>query len=511
MESQVLDPVEKPFIDEEAFQQLLEAAYVLQQQNDFERLQQRLAPSPPTLRANPEKTLAIIAETQHVLRTQRHDQTAAANLIAERLQKIIQAEGVAIALAHDGRMEYCAALGSASTLAGTSIAIPGESSDVPAVSDANAGTSWNAALAGNQPTGENNSIVLPLRSDGKIAGFLEVRFKSSDAIDQQEVHICHLMAGLMIEALARSADLEWKQTLAAERATMFEALEMIQPQLERLAAGTPEASAPNPIETASSEDSAAASKASPTETIPRKVRETSVPPVRVDFCVCGYKFGVAERFCGKCGKPRPSNSASFKGAAGTNGQGKLENLGDPSRFAADAHADEADEPVTLPPADDEFDSATQPSALAVRAVKYEIDSPWSSSRKTRLWLESLQTHGPARRWMDRHRANVYVWVAVALLLIAIWGIHSPTPAPSKNPQPSLGLLDEILVDLGVAEPPPGPVSTGNPSAKVWVDMHTALYYCPGSDLYGKTPGGKYTTQRDAQMDQFQPAGQRTCN
>ena len=68
----------------------------------------------------------------------------------------------------------------------------------------------------------------------------------------------------------------------------------------------------------------------------------------------------------------------------------------------------------------------------------------------------------------------------------------------------------MLVSLGLAEAPPGPVYLGNPNVRVWVDLHTALYYCPGSELYGKTPGGKFTTQRDAQMDQFEPAARRNC-
>jgi hypothetical protein len=41
-------------------------------------------------------------------------------------------------------------------------------------------------------------------------------------------------------------------------------------------------------------------------------------------------------------------------------------------------------------------------------------------------------------------------------------------------------------------------------------VHTALYYCPGADLYGKTPNGKLTSQRDAQLDQFEPALRKTC-
>ena len=51
----------------------------------------------------------------------------------------------------------------------------------------------------------------------------------------------------------------------------------------------------------------------------------------------------------------------------------------------------------------------------------------------------------------------------------------------------------------------------NTSIRVWVDLHTALYYCPDSDLYGKTSKGRFTTQRDAQLDQFEPAYRKACD
>jgi hypothetical protein len=65
--------------------------------------------------------------------------------------------------------------------------------------------------------------------------------------------------------------------------------------------------------------------------------------------------------------------------------------------------------------------------------------------------------------------------------------------------------------MGLAEAPDPPEYKGNPNAQVWVDLHTALYYCPGSDLYGKTPKGKTTSQRDAQLDQFEPASRKACD
>jgi hypothetical protein len=68
----------------------------------------------------------------------------------------------------------------------------------------------------------------------------------------------------------------------------------------------------------------------------------------------------------------------------------------------------------------------------------------------------------------------------------------------------------MLVELGLAEVPEPPESKGNPDTQVWVDLQTALYYCPGADLYGKTPKGKFAAQRDAQLDQFQPASRKPC-
>lgn len=73
------------------------------------------------------------------------------------------------------------------------------------------------------------------------------------------------------------------------------------------------------------------------------------------------------------------------------------------------------------------------------------------------------------------------------------------------------MLDRMMISLGLAEAPPVPENKGNPETQVWVDLHTGLYYCPGTDLYGKTPKGKYTLQRDAQLDQFEPAYRKTCD
>ena len=131
-----------------------------------------------------------------------------------------------------------------------------------------------------------------------------------------------------------------------------------------------------------------------------------------------------------------------------------------------------------------------------------------------------------------HRGDLALGASLVLFLITIiWAVsstHTTTsadtgtstatasgaPAKPKRkqppPAPKLGFFEELLVDMGLAEAPPAPSYSGNPNVPVWVDVHTALYYCPGSDLYGKTPQGKIASQRDAQQDQFEPASRKVC-
>ena len=106
----------------------------------------------------------------------------------------------------------------------------------------------------------------------------------------------------------------------------------------------------------------------------------------------------------------------------------------------------------------------------------------------------------------------------SLFLTQTSRIQSVAPnAPAKPkrkqapPPPKLSMWDEFLVNIGLAEPPQAPSYSGNPNIPVWVDVHTALYYCPGSDLYGKTPQGKIASQHDAQLDQFEPASRKVCD
>ena len=167
-----------------------------------------------------------------------------------------------------------------------------------------------------------------------------------------------------------------------------------------------------------------------------------------------------------------------------------------------------------PVIDGETAEDAAPVSEAIEASPKSL-SPWASATETHAWLKSLHPKSPFGIWLAKHRADVYVGAAVLLLLMVLsgWGMRpAENRAQSKNPpQPNLTLFEKLLVSLGLAETPPTPVYLGNPNAQVWVDLRHALYYCSGSDLYGKTPEGKFTTQRDAQMDQFEPAARKNCD
>ncbi|MCU1298360.1 MAG: hypothetical protein JWO91_2638, partial [Acidobacteriaceae bacterium] len=104
-----------------------------------------------------------------------------------------------------------------------------------------------------------------------------------------------------------------------------------------------------------------------------------------------------------------------------------------------------------------------------------------------------------------HNPAKYLTVAVAVVVIvAGWFAFNGTP------DQVLSVTDRLLVSLGL-RPAQAPTFNGNPDAKVWEDLHTALYYCPGEKAYGKTSGGRFTRQRDARQDHFDPASHSACN
>lgn len=122
------------------------------------------------------------------------------------------------------------------------------------------------------------------------------------------------------------------------------------------------------------------------------------------------------------------------------------------------------------------------------------------------------TAGPIERLLGYWRtlplstADIYLGIAIVVAALAIlW------PTPATVHKAGLQPWQRILVAIGVAEAPPPLVHyRGDPNVQVWVDPHTALYYCAGEEQYGKSANGRFEAQREAQLDQFEPAGRAVC-
>ncbi|MGA2358599.1 MAG: hypothetical protein ABSF66_06340 [Terriglobales bacterium] len=118
----------------------------------------------------------------------------------------------------------------------------------------------------------------------------------------------------------------------------------------------------------------------------------------------------------------------------------------------------------------------------------------------------IQRFADLRETLSFHRADLYLGVAVFVAAVALLWPTAGSPQPA-----ALGPWERSLVALGIAEAPPPVVHLqGDPGVEVWVDPHSALYYCPGEEQYGKTADGRITSQREAQMDRFEPAGRSAC-
>ena len=546
MQPQVAKTQTTPHLDEATFQQILQAAYIIQKENDSQVTTE--------LTVDPEASLAIIAETQELLQSQQYEVGIAAKLILERLRKITKAKGIAIALVADDQLTYCAAVGSLSSLSHQSRPIANDVAEFLRNEEALERSPNDARLELLEKR-DKSSVFFPVHCSGRIAALMQLSFPKSESIQKHEIRSCQLMAGLMGESISRAAEMEWKQSLAAERATMLEALERLRPQLQRLVAEPaqestgraaqdslpPEVMAKLSETGTTAEDSPLSEEALKTALSDAALAEIGGQVLSSTCSNCGRQFTDGEKFCGKCGQPlsqedpfvsEVSEAPGSNRAWDTTLAGKLEPIHDSlpdfvtempapagekpgSQSVAAAALTDGSTALALSTQQHEIETArAQESGLQLVPETEKLDetSPWSSATTARRWLDSLQSSDSG--WLAKHGGDVSVATAALILILVIFGWNARPagnrPAAKTPPQPSLSLFERVLVGLGVAEAPAAPIPLGNPNVQVWEDLHTGLYYCPGTDLYGKTPDGKVTNQRDAQLDQFEPAGRKTC-
>ena len=538
----VSDENHKPVPDEQTLGKLLEAAYVIQEHNrEMLRLElrpgvkreqvkagdnsnpvqnpsaQAKSPQPAPLPDNA-STLAKIVQTQHQIQFRRLEFQTALKLVAERVCEMTTASGASIAIIDGKNAHYRAVFGRSTPVSGKIIALDKamfapclNSGQVFRCADANA--EFLLDVDECKRRGIQSLIAVPVFYDGRVAGGLELYFSSPNAFTEQNVHTCQLMASLVAEALVREEEAAWKKSLASERAAMLEALEKLQPNLAALVE-KPVTKNPSPAE-----------KLSP-----------SAPAH--SYCRCGNRLMAEEQFCGQCGTPR---AGDYETSDMQSKVASLWQLQEAQKKETGSETEPAEKPASVasqeiagvededgPMEADELSAESPNRSQALAKPKFAHPADWSSASSARAFLErfvSSKRTGRLLQLWNAHRGDIYLGVAVILVACVIrWGLWSSHPvkatatpaAPTAThrkpaPDPGLSFFDRMLIQLGLAEAPEPQEDKGNPGVQVWVDLHTALYYCPGTDLYGKTPQGKFATQREAQLDQFEPAYRKACN
>jgi putative methionine-R-sulfoxide reductase with GAF domain len=584
----VTDQGNKPVLDEQTFDKLLEAAFVLQKhgrkmleleermESHNQRLREQESADQVPLQKSPTEaeassrsnsdytlTLAEIVEAQRQIQARHLELDKAMAVVAEKVAHITGASGAAIGILDEKIVRYRAGAGAPALPAGSEVPLANaicaasvRTGQVIRSADVNTELLFDPEPC--HPRGILSLVAVPIYRDGSIVGGLELYFDRIHGYAEQDIHTCQLMAGLVTEALGRDADLTLKKSMAAERSTMLAAIERLQPNL---------------VAWAEDQSSAATSAGG------------AANEVKTSCWKCGSNLLAAEQFCGKCGAPKasdggPSSMQSKLASAwhmqqtskeafaasplnGTSsgetthavvahqhrneadleedklkdnppGAFSLPELEESNLFfqrslsAGAANGDAVAGPVSPEPQLDK-DNTEAPASELTRPQREDVI--WSSAARARDFLESLSAKRTpsalASFWRSR-RGDFYLAVAVILVTVVIrWGLWSnhsvgatgrgTTVAASSNqrkqpaPDADLSAFDKLLISLGLAEAPEAPEYKGNPATQVWVDLHTALYYCPGSDLYGKTPDGKVTSQRDAQLDQFEPASRKACD
>lgn len=601
---------DKPIHDQETLAKILEAAYVLQEHNrevlekKVQKEEEPLAAKKPSVISSPSTakppaskpalkddhtfSLAQIVETQQQIRTQHLPFEEALSVILERLTKISQASGAAIAILDGDNVQYRSAAGLLTLPAGTSVPLEKalcaaclRSGKVFRCADVNPELLLDTETC--RQRGISSLIAVPIFHHSGVAGALELYYSSVHAFDDQDVHTAQLMAGLVPEVLARDEEGTWKESLATERAVMLDALEKLKPNLAALA--------DKPIAPRVKEPVAKIA-----------LPASAVPSSTFLCCKCGHQLVGEEQFCGNCGSPRsgdydaptlrskvsalwqmqkaikqPPHMHSADGDEIFTEPRFSEPMMDSEKLRADesvsAVVAEPEQPCDLfsaaaplprdtfqpievneAPSTDEIELVDlenpQQADLEIPAhavaeespetqeggakhgstalMKRESDTAWSSASNALDFLERAALAKDAGVWAqfwNTRRGDIYLAIAVVFVLgvirWAIWSNHSvaatATPAAAAAthrkaaPDADLSLFDRTMIKLGLAEAPEPPEYKGNPRTQVWVDLHTALYYCPGADLYGKTPRGKFSTQREAQLDSFEPAYRKACD
>lgn len=478
-----------PALDEKSFQQLLAAAYIVQQHNQN-----------PARKGSPLDTgriLSEIAEIQSLIRAGDMDVPTACHLVAERLFKMTQATGVTMSLITNGYLDCVAESGVAVKIPGRCIS----SHSLVATEKLKAGGTFESTNALEdlclevglcEKLGVGSLVAAPIERFGELAGLIEIRWDRDRSSVEGDLRACRLMAGLASGMLERNARLQQKQ--APETPTTAPV------QLESAPLQTPPDVEPTKVIT----DETCSELLTTAASLEPSAPEPKLEPLEAEdpaVCrVCGNPFRGDESFCGHCSLPRLAASP----AEGL--QSKWASLW----YMQQAKGTLQEAPAPLPV--DEPTAEVEPIPVVDRLLEIANRGESNPPAPARTDLELLYQPEPDRfawlRSVAKIKVRVRDVVLVTVALVLAGGVASAWPKSDSQ----LTWFQMLAIRYGLVHPSNAPnvIYQGDPDVRVWVDVHTALYYCDGADLYGKTPDGQFMTQHDAQSTRAVSASQSSC-
>jgi GAF domain len=274
-------PTQNPILDENSFQQLLAAAYTLQEHNEVLRAR--------NARYDQARISSKIASARSQILADGKDLASAVVLIADCLRSLTGADGASVCLVNDGYLSCAACSGTAAKVPGGAVA----SNSLVATERLRNGRAFQSANARSDIRLEpslclelqiGSLLAVPIQRNNEVAGLIELRWNNPDAFDDGDESICELAVGLIGEVLDQESGVVTAVTPTADQVAVAD-----NSSAEHLTPITPKLDAPQ------LDDSA--------PTLPPAVPEVEVgvSPSPTKCRVCGYPLPGKDEFCGNCG------------------------------------------------------------------------------------------------------------------------------------------------------------------------------------------------------------------
>lgn len=513
----------KPVLDEGSFQQLLAAAYTVQRHTESLL---------PNNSSGTSLVLGAIAEIQSEIRNRRLNVAEGGALIARRILALTSANGVSISLVDNGFLDCVAEAGTpakipGSTLTSHSLVATERLKSGQIFESENSQTDLRLDIELCRKTGVGSLVAAPVLRFGEIAGLVEVRWSKPNGFSEFDLRTFRLMAGLITGALERSVRIGYARAEGetVDGAETPSATALPEPQTRD------RTSIENPVPSADVQPVVAPLVAPLLESDSGPSASTSQvgndKSLLASACrMCGRPFAGHEQFCGFCSMPRPAENRSGELQSKwaslwfmQRAQGALQESEtrseSPKKEPETPQKDSAESPVRIwyevQPSEPEPQVAPLDPKPVMWPRRMPVESPAEEAEllaqepiekvifpfEERPSISERSAKFATSHWRDAILATVVVALA--------YGVFTAWPTSANQPT----WFQSFMVRTGVMTPHTK-VFAGTPDARVWIDVHTQLYYCSGEDLYGKTPDGEFTTQYNAQSDGFLPASNTTC-